>query len=84
MKITLTPKSEEIVSSQVAMGNFESDDDVVNSFILSTQDSIECRLDELRPIIEERMKQSEDNDIEMNDAYFAKKEERIRNRFMNK
>ena len=84
MKVTLIPKAKEIVSAQVALGNYESVDEAVNSFILSTQSNIEKRLDELRPIIEERMKESEDNDIEMNDEYFTKKEERIKNKFMNK
>ncbi|MBF0444992.1 MAG: hypothetical protein HQL68_05340 [Magnetococcales bacterium] len=70
MKVTLTPKAEEIVASQVAMGNFACIDEAVNSFILSTQDVIERRLDELDPVISERMKEPEDSDIDVDEEYF--------------
>ncbi len=72
MEITLTQKAKMIITSQIARGDFVTVDEAVNSLILSTQEVIEHRLDELEPIIAERINQPDSNDITVDDGYFEK------------
>ncbi|MBF0382485.1 MAG: hypothetical protein HQL69_15800 [Magnetococcales bacterium] len=71
MKVTLTPKVEKIVASQIASGNFASMDEAVNSLILSTQDIIDHRLDGLGEEISQRIGQSDSDDIEVDRDFFT-------------